>query len=166
MLSITSAIAQTPPVIVATSTSVVFGDALAAVLTICVPTVAAILSGALWKLWTKFGLEATAQDKANMETELQAALAFGVAKALPEIKARGWDSVDMHSVVLADAATYFLQRFPDRTKIIADAAGIIPMREVRSAVTDTLHARLPEALAVAATSPATPILPIVVPIQP
>lgn len=139
-----------------TDTSVAFGDALATVLTVCTPAVAAILCGALWKLRAKWGLESTAQDKANLETELQASLKFGIAKALPVIRAEGWDSVDVHSAVLAHAANYFLSRFPERTATIADTATAVSDSGVKAAVTDTLSARLPEAVAIAAASPATP----------
>ena len=103
-------------------------------------------------------LTASAQDKANLESDLQTALAFGVSKAIPAIQAKGWDHVDVHSQIVADAAEYFLQRFPDRAAAIAKSAGAAA-ETPDDAVADTLTARLPEALAVAAASPATPPAP-------
>ena len=101
-------------------------------------------------------LTASAQDKANLESDLQTALAFGVSKAIPAIQAKGWDHVDVHSQIVADAAEYFLQRFPNRAAAIAKSAGAAA-ETPDDAVADTLTARLPEALAVAAASPATPV---------
>jgi hypothetical protein len=143
------------------NTTIAIGNALTVVLTAAVPAVAAILSGALWKLWTKWGFQATAQDKANVESDLQTALAFGVSKAIPAIKASSWDNVDVHSRIVADAADYLLQRFPDRAAAIvtaanSDAGKLVPKY---AALSDTLTARLPEAIAVAAASPATPPAP-------
>lgn len=148
-------IAGTPP---PSSTTVAIGDALTLVLTACVPPVAAILAGALWKLWSKWGFEANAQDKQNMEHELQTALAFGVAKAIPEIKRAGWDNVKVHSQILADSANYLIDRFPARAAQIAAAASAaeIPATSTVEAVKDTLTARLPLAMEAAADSPATP----------
>jgi hypothetical protein len=132
------------------------------VLTLCVPPVAGILAGALWKLAAKWGFQATAQDKANTEAELQTALALGIAKAGPAIAAQGWDHIDVHSQVIARAVRYFLERFPDRAAQIETAANgpeTLSVTTKREAVSDTLAARLPEAMTIAAASPATPPAP-------
>jgi hypothetical protein len=140
-----------------------FGNALKVVLMACAAPVAAILSAMLWKLAAKFGIEATAADKANLETETKAALTFGAVKATDVIAAKGWDHVDVHNVVLADGLNYFLARFPDRSTAIAAQAGVLnpaaPSQAKDVAVTETLMTRLPEAMAAAAASPATPPAP-------
>jgi hypothetical protein len=143
------------------TTAVFFGNALPVVAAACIPPVAAILCGALWKLWAWCGFKASAQDKANMSQEVQVALSLGVSKAIPIIAARGWDSVDVHNEILAGAARYFLQRFPGRSAAITAAAQPTsdtpgPAVSPTAAVTDTLRSRLTDAITTAAASPATP----------
>ena len=76
------------------------------------------------------------------------------------IRNLGWDHVDVHNKVIADALNFFLQRFPDRATAIATVAGVAspalasPAKE--GAVVQTLLARLPDAVLQAAQSPATP----------
>lgn len=148
----------TPP----STTTVFFGNVLTAVLSACVPVVAAIASAALWKLFTRLGFQATAQNKANLEADLQTALAFGVAREIPEIKAKGWDHLDVHNAIIAHAINFMLQRFPDRSAALAS-----PTIPQDVAVMESLTARLPEAMAIAAASPATPPAPpIIVPAEP
>jgi len=141
-------------------TSVFIGDALNTILALLVPIVSGFLAAALLKLRAKLGFQATAQDKANMEAELQTALQFGIAKSLPAIKAAGWDNINVHSAVVADAANFMLERFPDRSVQIIKAAAPIgvlePEQEPLDAVKDSLSARLPAAVVIAAASPATP----------
>ncbi len=145
------------------TTTVFIGNALTVILAACVPPVAAIAAGALWKAWTWFGFQATAQDKANLESDLKTALAFGVSKALPEIAAKGWDNIDVHSQIVADAANFTLDRFPDRATALTAAANsnqvIIGAISPIAAVQESLNARLPDAIAIAAASPATPPAP-------
>jgi hypothetical protein len=169
------AVADTIIAAPSSDTTVAFGNALTVVLTLCIPPVAAILAGALWKLAAKWGFQATAQDKANTEAELQTALAFGVSKAGPLIAAKGWDHADVHSEIVADAARYFLERFPDRAATIQSAANTTAdalSSTKTEAVSETLAARLPEAVTIAAASPATPPVPppapqiVVMPAQP
>ena len=126
---------------------------LLAVLAALAPVITAVLSGALWQLWTKWGLQSVAVDKANMESELQTALSFAITKILPRIAAEGWASPGVQSMILSGAAGYLQQRFPDRSAKIAAAAGTVA---ATTAVTETLSARLPEAIAIAAASPGTP----------
>ena len=150
-----------PPAILAiaaapSDTTVAIGNALTFVATMCTPPVAAILAAALWKLADKWGFQASAQDKANLESDLQTALALGVSKTLPEIRAKGWDDVNVHSQIVAEAANYFLQRFPNRASAIGSSAGAVGPGTQAEAGAATLMARLPEAITIAAASPATP----------
>lgn len=140
-----------------------FGNALQAVLMACAAPIAAILCAMLWKLAAKFGIEATAADQAKMNDETKAALTVGTVKATDLIAARGWDHADVHNQVLADALKFFLERFPDRATAIATQAGAASPAEPSvakdQAVTETLMARLPDAMSQAAASPATPAIP-------
>ena len=138
-------------------TTVLLDNLLTAVLTAAVVPVAAILSGFLWKLWTKLGLQSTAVSQQNMEAELQTALQFGIAKAIPAIKAAGWDNIGVHNQILNDAASFLTSRYPDRAAQITQGAGLsIRTDGPLTAVKESLLARLPDAITAAAASPATP----------
>lgn len=134
-------------------------DTLVAVLVPVIAVVGGMVVVALRKLAAKWGMDATAQNTANMESDLKAALNAGIATALPIIETKGWASEAVRSAVLGVAAGYLRQRFPARSaQIVAAAqpaggAGDVPPF---AAIKDTLAARLPEAIAIAAASPATP----------
>lgn len=151
-----------PVVAVPTSTSsqVYFGNILTAVLTACVPAVAAILCGVLWKIAAYFGIKATAEDQAKLGDEAKIALTQAIVAAGPMIAAKGWDHVDVKNQIVADALNFFLQRNPDRATAIATAAGVAnpaaPSAAKSAAITQSLLARLPDAASQAAASPATP----------
>lgn len=149
----------TPP-----TTQVWFGDALQAVLVACAAPVSAILCAMLWKLAAKFGVEASAADQAKLTSEATTALTQAAVAAGPLIAEKGWDHVDVHNAVLAGALNFFLQRYPDRSTAIAAAAGVaapsLPSAAKNDAVTQTLMARLPDAMTAAAASPATPAAPV------
>jgi hypothetical protein len=148
-----------------TTSQIWFGNALQAVAIACAAPISAILCAMLWKLAAKFGVQASAADQAKLNDETKAALTVGAVKAADLIAARGWDHVDVHNQVLADAATYFLQRFPDRATAIAEQAGVaapaVPSAAKDTAIKETLMARLPDAMNEAAASPATPPVPAV-----
>jgi hypothetical protein len=134
-------------------------NALTGVLVVVVPIVGGMATVALRKLAAKWGLEATAQDTANMESDVKAALNVGITKVLPLIEANGWNSPTVREAVLTEATDYLRQRFPDRTaQIVAAAQPGTPSST--TAITDTLAARLPDAMTVAAASPATPAAPV------
>jgi hypothetical protein len=145
---------------VSSDSEVWFGNALKVVLMACAAPVAAILSGMLWKLAAKFGVEASAADKANLEAEAKTALTVGAVKASDLIAANGWDHVTVNNAVLRDALQFFLERFPERATAIAAQAGVqspaAPSAAKDAAITETLMARLPDAMNQAAASPATP----------
>lgn len=143
-------VAATPVVAVAPSTTTVFfGNLLTGVLATAVSIIVAFLSTVMWKLAARFGVQVTAQNKINIEADLQTALQFGVAKAIPLIKEKGWDHIDVHNQIIADAAAFMLRKLPDRAAQLS----------VSGPLEDSLTARLPEAMTVAAESPATPPAP-------
>jgi hypothetical protein len=137
-------------------TSALLNEILKGVAIVVVPAVAGFIVNAMAALAKKWGLEGVAVDKANMETEINAALKFGITAVLPLIQTDGWDSPKVRQLILDRATQYFRQRFPDRTDTILAAAG---PSVTTSPVQDTLSARLPEAMTVAASSPATPTAP-------
>lgn len=141
-------------------------NALAGVLVLVVPVVGGMIVMALRKLAAKWGLEGTAQNTANMEQDIKAALNVGITKVLPAIEAKGWNSPDVHAAILGAASDYLAQRFPARAQQIVAAAqpedvatgsraGTAPVT-ASAAIKETLAARLPDAIATAAASPATP----------
>lgn len=116
----------------------------------CVPFVASMLVWMLNRLAQKFGVQATAVNKANLETELHTSLNFGIQQVLPQIEQYGWKSPQVQSLILKTAAAYFHERFPDRSKSLgAKATDTAP-------VFAALSGRLPQAVAVAVASPSTP----------
>lgn len=151
----------TPVVAVPASseTQVWFGNALTGVLTLAVPYIAWLVGQLIQKAAAYFGIKASAEDQAKMDSELKVALTQGFAGATALIDDKGWDHVDVHSHVLASALNFFLQRNPERSTKIATAAGVAnpaePSPAKDAAVTQSLLARLPDAAASAAASPAT-----------
>lgn len=151
-----------PVVAVPTSTEsqVYFGNALSTVLMACVPPIAAMACAALWKVAAYFGIKATAEDQAKLDDEAKVALTQAFVAAGPLIKEKGWDHIDVHNKVVADALNFMLQRNPDRSTKIAKSAGVdnptVPSMAKDEAVTQSLLARLPDAASQAAASPATP----------
>lgn len=131
-------------------------NAMVPIVVAVVTVVGGMLVQALHRLATKWELQGTAQDQANMEAQIKTAINVGVTSFLPLIKANGWDSPTVRTAVLAKATEYLAQRFPDRTQqIVAADAGSTGVSDVR-AVQETIAARMPEAMAHAAASPATP----------
>lgn len=147
-----------------------FGNALQVVLMACAAPIAAILCKLLWMAAAKIGIEASAADQAKLEAEAKAALTVGAVKAGDMIADRGWDHVDVHNAVLADALRYFLERFPDRSTAIAAQAGVdapsTPSLAKDAAVTETLMARLPDAMSEASVSPSTPPVTTITTVKP
>ena len=138
-------------------------DGLVGVATLVIPVVGVMIVQVLRKLSNKWHLEGAAQDNANLETEIRTVLNVGIAKVLPLINQRGWNDPDVRKAVLAEAATYMTQRFPERTAAIIDAAkqdgSTITSRDEKLLLTDTLAGRFPAAMASASDGPATPPVP-------
>ncbi len=131
--------------------TVALGNALTVILMAAATAIAGVLTAVGVKLAAKLGLEATAQDKANMESEITTVLNFGINKVLPTIETRGWNVASVHDAILTAATEYLAQRFPDRVAKITAAAD----EPSAVAVRDTLSARLPAAMASAVHDRAT-----------
>ena len=132
-------------------------DALNLTLTVIAVPLAGVLSAALLKLRAKLGKEDTAQDKANLEAEVQAAIGAGlavVAQTAPKILKEGITTPEGLRDVANAAATYFRQRFPDRTEQIGAAANTgTRSGDVHAAVQQTILSRLTNG------NPGTPLVP-------
>jgi hypothetical protein len=139
-------------------------NALIGMATVVLPIVGGMLVQALRKLAAKWDLEGTAQNTANTEADIKAALNVGITKVLPLIEAQGWSSPAVRMAILMGATDYLKQRFPDRTKAIVAAAqpasASDPAVPSAVAIKETLAARLPDAMTAAAASPATPPAPL------
>lgn len=158
-----AAFAQAPVAVVAaapSALSVALSNSLVALLAVAVPIVGTFLTLALNRLRAKWGMQAIAQNTSNTESDLAIALKAGITKTLPLIAAKGWASPDVRTAVLSEATAYLQQRFPDRAaQIVAAAQPVGPTAPAvpdTVAVKETLAARLPDAVAIAAASPATP----------
>lgn len=117
-------------------------DVLDIMLTVCAVPLSVFVSDALWKLRTKLGMQTTAQDRANMEAEIQAAIGAGVS-AVPQVLADGITTLKARQDIANAAAGYFRQRFPDRTKQISTAANNgTRLADIHAAVQQTIAARL------------------------
>lgn len=126
--------------------SIALSNALIGLLAIAVPTLSTFLALALNRLKAKWALEATAQDKANMDVELRASAAVGVAKVAPLENL----TTATHDEAVSQAADYFQQRFPDRTATITAAANATTPGEIKAAVSEMIAGRLPEVVPAAA----------------
>lgn len=146
------AFAQTAAVVAPepSALSVALSNALIALLAIVVPVVGTFLTLALNRLRAKWGLEATAQDRSNLDTELKAAAAVGIAKVAP---------IDpltpvTHAEAVSHAAEYFVKRFPERTATIVAATGAFTADETKDAVAEMIAGRLPDVVA----APSAPVV--------
>jgi hypothetical protein len=135
-------------------------NALNIVLLASAGAIASVITAAGVKWAKKLGVEVTAQNKANMEADLNAALKVGITSFLPMIEQKGWNSPEVRDAILSAATAYLRQRFPDRAASITAAAqpasAYDPKVSSTAAIGQTLAARLPDAVSVAAASPATP----------
>ncbi len=135
-------------------------NVLMAAITAGVTALASVITAVGVTLARKLGVELTAQDRVNMDSELHTALSFGIAKSLSMITEHGWSSASVHDAILLAATDYLRQRFPDRAQKLTDQAQSEheddePISST-VAISQTLLARLPQAIARAAASPATP----------
>lgn len=142
-------------------------DLLNIVLLASAAPLASIACMALWRLRAWLGKKDTAQDKANMEAEVQAAIGAGIAevsKVAPQIIADGITTPQARADVVDAAATYFRQRFPDRTAQISAAADNGTRGpDVHAAVQQTLAARLTNVMPLTAlvADPGAALQPVV-----
>lgn len=138
-----------------------FNNALTAILGASVTAIAGIIVAAGSRFASKLGYQATAQDKANLENDLTSAANVGITKVLPLIEAKGWSDPSVRDAILSEATDYLRRRFPDRAAQItaaaqpASAPGVSPVSS-STAISETIAARLPDAITKAAASPGTP----------
>jgi uncharacterized protein with gpF-like domain len=114
----------------------------------------AILTVAAKRFMSWLGIKQTDAQMAQLDDVAGKALTYGVTQAQATIKAKGWDHVDVKDQVVATAAQYAVQKFPDALK----GAGI-DTTSVNAAANDlqgVLQRKFPEVAAVMVTSPATP----------
>jgi hypothetical protein len=144
----------------ASALSVALSNALIAFLAIAVPVVGSFLTLALNRLRQKWDAEATvktleakAQNTANLNSDVHTSIAAGIAQSFAEIKAAGWNSTPVQTNILTRSAEYMQDHFPDR---VAEIVGQVPTVGPATVLKDVLAARLPDAVAIAAASPATP----------
>jgi hypothetical protein len=94
-----------------------------------------------------------AQIQANITTIGMAAGQAGVMAAQKEITDHGWDHTVTQNKIVAEAASYALQKFPDQLK----QAGFDPTTtEGQKNVSDLINSMLPAIVSQAAASPTTP----------
>lgn len=107
------------------------------------------------RLVSWLGLKNSAQATANLDDALQKSVTYGLQQSQAMIAAKGWDHVDVHNAALASALPYMIQRFPDALK----AAGVDMSNQqaLQATVAGALDRSFPQAVAVAAASPATPL---------
>jgi len=118
-------------------------DALPVILTALAAPVTYYLVQMLTVLMAKFGLQATAQDKANMEAEIRTAIGAGIA-TVPSIITDGVITRAAMRDVLLAATAYMHQRFPDRVAQIID--GTHDDTTPNAAVQQVIAARLPKVI--------------------
>jgi hypothetical protein len=94
-----------------------------------------------------------------MESDIRTALNAGIARVLPTIETKGWRSSETREAILDAASSYLQARFPDRATAIVGQAVAISDSAKATVISQTLAARLPDAISVAAASPATPAAP-------
>ena len=110
------------------------------------------------KLRTKYGIQVTDAQAAQMQDTANKALTWAITKSSAEIKANGWDHLPTQQGIIADAAQYAVAQFPD---VMASAGLDISTPAAQNATAQKLAATvmqrvLPAAMATAADSPATP----------
>lgn len=105
------------------------------------------------------GIKLTDAGKAEMEDVVDKSLAYGLAKSTDLIKEKGWDHVDVKNETLETGLAYALEKFPDAMA----RAGIDTKDPVTASqqLTGILERKFPEAVTIAAASPATPPAPVV-----
>jgi len=90
---------------------------------------------------------------ANLTDAARKGIKFGTMQSLDVIKAKGWDHVDTHNAIGNAAVQFITDKFPGYLK----DAGIDPATpEGAKKLADLVTRSLPDGIAEAAASPATP----------
>lgn len=122
--------------------------------------VTAFVSWALAKWGGKLSAETKAQLTANLDDAAMKAISAGVMASQVEIKAKGYDHVDVQNKIVLESTRYFIEKFQDRLKVI----GADPSTpEGQKNIHDLINRALPAGVAAVATSPTTPAAPAAAP---
>lgn len=115
----------------------------------------AMASAVAKRIFTKLGLQVTEAQQDAMNDLAHKSVAYGITTATAEIKAKGWDHIDVKNAVAAAAGQYAVTQFPGVLK----QAGIDLSNPAAAAsmLTNGIMQRVfPQAVTAAAFSPATP----------
>jgi hypothetical protein len=118
----------------------------------------AMLSLLAKRAFTKLGLVVTQAQQDNLDDIAHKAVTFGISTATADIKAKGWDHIDVKNAVVAAAGQYAVAQFPDALK----QAGVDISNPGLAAgkLADGIMTRVfPAAASQAAHSPVTPPMP-------
>lgn len=105
------------------------------------------------------GIKLSDAGKAELEDAVGKSLTYGLAKSTDLIKAKGWDHADVKNKTIQEGLAYVLAKFPDAMA----RAGIDSNNpvEVFQKLSGLMERKFPEAVTLAAASPATPPAPVV-----
>ena len=106
-------------------------------------------------LKNKLNLDVSASQTAAFDDALNKAVTFAATQSEMAIKAKGWDSPDVKSVVLATALSSIAEKAPDALAGVGLSTDINDPAN-RERLTHALQRALPSAFTTAAASPATP----------
>lgn len=114
----------------------------------------AILTVAAKRFMSWLGVKNADAQMAQLDDVAGKALSYGVTQAQATIKAKGWDHADVKNQVVATAAQYAVQKFPETLA----GAGIdtSSLNAAADSLQGVLQRKFPEVAAVMVASPATP----------
>lgn len=121
-----------------------------------------ILSGILLlgkRLSAWLNIKLSDAQKAALEDAADKALAFGISQAQTTIAAKGWDHITVRNQVIGLATNYAVSRFGDTLK--ASGVDTSSIDAAAQSLQGILQRKFPDAVAIAAASPATPSADIV-----
>jgi hypothetical protein len=114
---------------------------------------------ALTKLGQKWGIDKNTAVMANLNTAAMNGISAAVMAAQQQIKAKGWDHPEVQNALVATAASYVADKFPDTlAKAGLDPSTTQGQQDIRDLVTRAL----PAGVAAAAASPTTPPVPPII----
>lgn len=114
----------------------------------------ALGSWAIARLTRWLNLKSSAQLTEALDTALQKSVIFGLQQSQEEIRAKGWDSVEVKNAALAVALPYMTSRFGDTLKLVG--VDVNNPAALTQTVKDALDRAFPSAATQASASPATP----------
>jgi hypothetical protein len=126
-----------------------------AVIAVFASAIGILGSAVLYRLNRRFNLQISVDEEQRFDAALKKALTYGAVKAGNEIRAKGWDSAEVHSEIVATAMQQISTSFPDALSAVGLTANLDDPKNAQM-LTTALERALPEAMAQAAASPATP----------